>query len=336
MSSIIKNSIQKGTSVDADDSQKKAYLSLFHRPELEFELKNQLLEDLEQSSQITENKPYFEKQFEKIWNSRAYEVSIEPKRVRILLRILQWAAILLVGLILGFYINPTDKKIAPIYYTSVAPKGSISEMLLPDGSHIFLNSGSTIKYSVDGDQGMREVFLNGEAWFQVAKMKEKPFLVHTSSYDVKVTGTTFNIKAYNEDNEVITTLEEGSVQVKSPEKKQVFDEKILYPGEQLVYNKELRNIRVREVKTTMYTSWKENKLVFVNMSLKDLKILLERKYGVEIKIADQSILDYHYDGVIKNETILEVLNILKHTLPIDYKIVGQNVIIQKIVKRRNL
>ena len=72
------------------------------------------------------------------------------------------------------------------------------------------------------------------------------------------------------------------------------------------------------------------------MRLKDLKTLLERKYGVEIKIADQSILDYHYDGIIKNETILEVLNILKHTLPIDYKIVGQDVVIQKKIKRRNL
>ena len=336
MPSTIKNILQEGTSVNADESQRQAYLALFHHPELEYELKNQLLEELEQSTNITENRHYFDGQFEKIWQIGAEKITTESRNIRLTLRVFQWAAILVVGLILGNFLNLGNKTSTPVFYTSVAPRGSISEMLLPDGSHIFLNSGSTIKYSVDGNQGMREVFLTGEAWFQVAKVKDKPFLVHTCYYDVKVTGTTFNIKAYKEDKEVITTLEEGSVRVKSHEKLQLFDEKILNPGEQLVYNKELKYIQVSEVKTKMYTAWKENKLVFVNMSLKDLKTLLERKYGVEIKIADQSILDYHYDGIIKNETILEVLDILKHTLPIDYKIVGQNVIIQKNVKRRNL
>ncbi len=330
MSSNLKNILQRGRSVDADETQKQDYLSLFHQSELEFDLKNQLLEELEQSTQATENKEYFDEQFEKIWSNREFKISVEPKRTRIQTQILRWAAILVIGLILGSYLNSGKKNPSPVYYTSVAPKGSISEMLLPDGSHIFLNSGSTIKYSVDGLDGIREVFLTGEAWFQVAKMKEKPFVVHTCEYDVKVTGTIFNVKAYKEDKEVITTLEEGGVQVKSSTDLHHFEEKILIPGEQLVYNKEQKNIQVSTVKTKLYTSWKENKLVFVNMSLKDLKTLLERKYGVEIQIADPSILDYHYDGIIKNETILEVLNLLKHTLPIDYEIVGQNIIIKKI------
>ncbi len=330
MSSVIKNILQKGRSVDASDDQKQACLLLFHQPEIEFELKSQLLEELEQSSNTTENKEYFDAQFEKIWSNREVEISGEHKKMRFIVQLSRWAAILVVGLLLGVYINSGKKNSSPVYYTSVAPKGSISEMLLPDGSHIFLNSGSTIKYSVDGNNGMREVFLTGEAWFQVAKMKKKPFIVHTSDYDVKVTGTIFNVKAYKEDKEVTTTLEEGGVRVKSSADRSLFEEKILVPGEQLVYDREQKNIQVNTVKTKLYTSWKENKLVFVNMSLKDLKSLLERKYGVEIRIADPSILEYHYDGIIKNETILEVLDILKHTLPIDYEIVGQNIIIKKI------
>lgn len=126
-----------------------------------------------------------------------------------------------------------------------------------------------------------------------------------------------------------TTLEEGRIAVKSSENLKLADEIVLKPGEQLTYNKELNKIQIHEANTKWYSSWKNNKLVFVNMSLKDLTILLERKYGIEIEIADQSILGYHYDGTIKDETILEVLELLKHTLPIQYQIVDQKIVIQK-------
>ena len=91
----------------------------------------------------------------------------------------------------------------------------------------------------------------------------------------------------------------------------------------------MRNVQINAVNPKWNTSWKENKLIFVNMSLKDLKILLERKYGVEIEISEKSILNYHYDGTIKNESILEVLEILRQTLPIKYQIIGQKIIITK-------
>ena len=160
-------------------------------------------------------------------------------------------------------------------------------------------------------------------------MKGKPFLVHTPFYDVQVTGTTFNVKAYTVDHDVITTLEEGSVHIKSSDKVQIAEETYLKPGEQLVYDKESKNVQIQQVTTKWFTSWKDNKLVFINMSFKDLRIMLERKYGVEIEIVDQSIIDYHYDGIIKNETILEVLEILKQTLPIQYQIIGQKIVIKK-------
>ncbi|MCK9640962.1 MAG: DUF4974 domain-containing protein [Prolixibacteraceae bacterium] len=328
----IRNIIRKGTSDCADENQVQQLLSLFHQPELEFELKEHLLEDLDQSSDSTFSKPFFDGLFEKWWIKRKLEITGEQKRNHFVIRLLQWAAILVFGLFFGYYLHSGLKGTSPVYYTSVAPNGSIAEMLLPDGSHIFLNSGSKIKYSIDGADGMREVFLTGEAWFQVAKMKSKPFLVHTSCYDVKVTGTSFNVKAYQGDDAVITTLEEGSIKIQSSDNLKLDEEKNLIPGQQLIYNKKSGAIQVNEVNTNWYSSWKENKLIFVNMRLKDLMTMLERKYGVDIQIVDKDILDYHYDGIIKNETILEVLEILKHTLPIEYKIVGQNIVIQK--KRR--
>ena len=299
MDQNIKNIISEGKSDNATEEQKQAYLSLFHQPDLEYELKNQLLEELSQTEVTAKNNLFFDELFEKIWQKRTIEIGYKNHKNNLVARLLQLAAVLVIGLFTGHYFTTLKKLTAPVYYTSMAPKGSVAEMYLPDGSHIFLNSGSEIKYSIDGLKGMREIFLSGEAWFQVARMKEKPFMVHTSFYDVEVTGTTFNVKAYTNDKDVITTLEEGSVQVKSSENMILPEEKILKPGEQLIYNKEFKNIQVNEVNTKWYTSWKDNKLIFVNMSLKDLKILLERKYGVEIEIGEKSILNYHYDGTIK-------------------------------------
>jgi len=332
MDQILQNIIREGKSVDATHEQEQEYLSLFHNPELEFDLKTQLLGELHQTENEGNNKLYFDNLFEKIWHNRRIDISDSHSKNRLFIKLVQIAAVLVTGLIIGYLMNYSLTPTAPVYYTSIAPKGSVSEMYLPDGSHIFLNAGSEIKYSVEGANGMREVFLTGEAWFQVAKMKRKPFLVHTPFYDVQVTGTTFDVKAYAIDKEVITTLEEGAVHVTAFKNSKFNEEKVLIPGEQLIYNKELNSIQVSGVNTKWYTSWKENKLMFVNMSVKDLRILLERKYGVDIEISDSSILKYHYDGTIKNESILEVLEILRQTLPIKYQIIGQKIIINKELK----
>ncbi|MBT6764352.1 MAG: FecR family protein [Prolixibacteraceae bacterium] len=252
----------------------------------------------------------------------------ESRVSKLLINFSKIAALLIIGVLFGFFIN--QFKIAePEYYTSFAPKGSVSQMLLPDNTVVYLNSGSEIKYSVNGIDGQREVFLDGEAWFNVTKNKKKPFVVHTPYYDVKVLGTQINIKAYGSDKEVITTLEEGSAQISSSANFELKENKMLKPGEQLVFNSLKKSVKIRNVNTRLFTSWKENKLVFINMSLKELIILLERKYGVDIKFTDDDILEYHYDGIIKNENILEVLDLLKETLPIQYKIEGQLILIIK-------
>ena len=334
MAHSIKDIIQKAASENADHQQRQQFLSLFHQPELESELKDHLMNELDQPAEIEADQRYLDNLFKVIWHKRPLAISQVSNRKRWLIRLTQWAAILLFGLFAGYLINTGEPISKPVFCTSIAPKGSISEVILPDGSHVFLNSGTTLKYSVGDSIGNREIFLNGEAWFQVAKMKSRPFLVHTNSYDVLVTGTTFNVKAYSEEKEVVTTLVEGSVEVDRPGEKTSESKTILKQGQQLVYNKASDKLSVGEVNTRMYTSWKDNKLVFVNMKLKDLETLLERRYGVDIVIVDQDIMNYHYDGTFKNETILEVLEILKHTLPVEYKIVGQNIVIQK--KRRNL
>ncbi len=238
------------------------------------------------------------------------------------------AAILIIGLLLGLSVQYL-KKTEPVYFTSIAPKGSVSQLVLPDNSIVYLNAGSQLKYAIEGQNGKREVFLDGEAWFDVTKNEKKPFVVHTPFYDVNVTGTQFNVKAYKTDDEITTTLEEGSVQITSSDNLKLAENTVLRPEEQLVYSTQKKTINVKDVETRMFTAWKDNKLIFINMNLKELIVLLERKYGVDIKVTDNVILNYHYDGTIKNETILEIFDLLKETLPVKYKIEGQTILITK-------
>jgi ferric-dicitrate binding protein FerR (iron transport regulator) len=208
-------------------------------------------------------------------------------------------------------------------------------MILPDSSVVFLNSGTELRYIennqnniITGNKGQRDVFLTGEAWFDVSKNEKKPFVVHTPYYNVEVLGTQFNVKAYPDDNEVATTLEKGKVKITSSEKYTLKETTTLQPGEQLIYTKN-KGITISDVNTRRFTAWKENRLIFINMNLKELFVLLERKYGVEIEVSDDMVLNYHYDSTITNETILEVLNLIAETLPIQYKIEGQRIIIHQ-------
>jgi len=252
----------------------------------------------------------------------------ESRVKKLFFNISKVVAILIIGLLLGLTVQKL-KKTEPVYFTSIAPKGSVSQMVLPDNSIVFLNAGSQLKYTVNGLKRKREVFLDGEAWFDVTQNVKKPFVVHTPFYDVQVLGTQFNVKAYKYDNEIVTTLEKGSVHISSSENFKISENQTLCPGEQFIYCSQKNTIEVKKVETRMFTSWKDNKLIFINMNLKELIVLLERKYGVEIKTSDNSILNYHYDGTIKDETILEVLDLLKETLPIKYKIDGQTILITK-------
>ena len=243
---------------------------------------------------------------------------------------LKVASVIVIGLLISNVVIKNFKNPEPVYATSVAPEGSVSQTILPDGTLVYLNAGTKLKFDVNTQGKKREVFINGEAWFDVSKNKNKPFVVHTAYYDVKVLGTQFNVKAYEDDDEVVTTLEEGSVQLNFPEATKTSENLILKPGEQLVFNKTKRKYLLKfKIDTKLYTSWKDNKLIFLEMPFGELVQLLERKFGVEIIVDDESILGEHFTGTIKNESILEILNIIQHTHPIKYNLDGQKIIIQK-------
>lgn len=325
MKEHIKNILQKGKSENAEWVDRQEMLALFHQAEKEFHVKEGLLKDLQKTEIGDISSNDLKKLFAKIWAKIEINKIQEKPKIKYLYTAIGIAAALVIGLFIGIYVTSLNSKTDPVYYAAHSPKGSVSEMILPDGSVIFLNADSKIRYSIEGEKGIREVFLTGEAWFDVAKNNKKPFVVHTPFYDVNVTGTQFNVKAYETDKEVSTTLEEGQVIIQSSENYKLAEVVVLKPGEQMVLNTETNAASIKTVNTKWFTSWKDNKLIFVNMNMKELIVLLERKYGVEIDVKSNEILKLHFDGTIKNETIIEILEIMKKTLPIDYKIAGQKI-----------
>ncbi len=327
MQERIKYILQEGKSKNAKESDIQKMFALFHQADNEYELKSNLLEELNNSKVPDTLSSDFTRIFEKLWAVIEKNKTKSKSKIKYLSIFSKVAAAVIIGFFIGFYMISKNTYQEPASYAFHSPNGSVSDMVLPDGSIIFLNSGSTLKYSIDGKKDIREVSLNGEAWFDVAKNKEKPFIVHTSSYDVNVTGTKFNVKAYNSDNKIITTLEEGKVIIQSTESCRLTENITLKAGEQVVLDKDSRELTIKTVKTKWFTSWKDNKLIFVNMNMDEFIVILERKYGVDIEIENKAILDLHVDCTIKNESIIEILEVIKKTLPVNYKIVGQKIVI---------
>ncbi len=326
MSKKIDHIIKNGKAENAAQEAKQSFYALFHQNEKEEEVIGAITEELGNFEPVQGWNRDYNKMFARLWNK------LERREKKTIpgvnwLQALKIAAVLLIGLAIGAYVNSLRNTPIPVFYEAHSPKGSVADIIFPDGTVVFLNADSRIKYGFDEKNGLREITLDGEAWFNVGKDRTKPFIVHTSFYDVKVTGTVFNVKAYSSDAQLMTTLEEGEVRIASTDNFKLTHELIMKPGEQVVLNKETREMLVKTVNTKQYTAWKDNKLIFLNMNMDELIVTLQRKYGVEIVVENKKLLDLHFNGTIKNETIIEILEILKSTLPVDYKIEGQKVII---------
>lgn len=210
-----------------------------------------------------------------------------------------------------------------------SPKGHVSKCILPDGTQVWINTGSTITYDVNHfNKNIREVNLEGEAYFEVTSNKEKPFRVNTPVADINVTGTAFNVTAYPGDNNFETVLAEGSVdlQFKADAEKNI----VLKPGQRVIYNRQTAEMVVREVDADMFTSWRNGELLFKDATLNDLIIELERIYDIEFHLQPADLGDFRFRGMFSyNNNLIEALEKIKRTSGIDYYIENKEVWLQK-------
>jgi len=304
----------------------------FGNPACEEEVKSLLLSHLESDvEQVGEFDTAVK--FTDFWD-RIEEKKKADKRKGLLIRIRRFRAVaasvlIIVSLTLAGYLLNDSYLIQQNNVLISGVSGTISTAVLPDSSIVYLNANSEIRYNLKTWSKQREVYLNGEVFFEVTHDKTKPFVVHSSRYDIEVLGTRFNVKDYQDESEVVTTLNEGKVRISKTDECGEFKPVILEPDEQLIFDRRNCSYHIEKVNSELESAWKDNKLILQNSNFGELVIKLERKYGVKIEVLDSELFHYHYDGTIINETIDEVLAIIALTMPIDYSIMDEKISIRK-------
>ena len=207
-----------------------------------------------------------------------------------------------------------------------APRGAVKEVALPDGTKVWLNSGSSVSYSESFNKKIREVNLAGEAYFEVTKNPKKPFVVHASEVAVRVLGTKFDVKSYREDPSVNVTLMEGSVRLTDaqPEPAALC---MLRPNQQAVFSKKNNRLLVRTVDARNANEWTKGNLMFDDEELDQISRCLEREYGVKICFQDNEIRHLRFFGKFKKtQTIDQILSIVVSRQNFHYTRKGDTVV----------
>jgi len=292
-------------------------------------LKESNLPELKESAQEHwEKAPSKEVELQHILDRIHFHINTSKDKRPVLSRILsvyyRAAAVLMIPLIIGgIYMMVQNSTRNTTYAEISAPQGSRVQFTLPDGSMGYLNGGSGLKYPVNFSVS-RNVSLSGEAYFEVSKDKRHPFTVQTKYADVQVFGTRFDVCAYEGDQEVFTTLEEGSVKVfNKTEKSSV----MLNPGEQNVISTSSGKMQNIQVKTNLYTSWKDEILRFDNSPFDEVVKKMERWYGVKINLDKSLKYSENYTFTVRTESLKELLQLLSITTPMSFKIDNDNVMI---------
>lgn len=307
--------------------------------------------------------------YKALFLSKAQENTKTSKKLMVRFAI-SAAAILCIAFFSGFFMNQylTNKALqnsALTYNEIVVPLGAKSQVTLSDGTKVWLNAGSKLRYPVNFLKNTREVYLEGEAFFDVTKTNKRLFVVKTSKLNVKVYGTQFNVKSYADENSIQTTLVKGSVAIEPVDKSDkgtIF----LKPNQSAIYYKtkpdkmsvgklnpqKIQKERINqnnqinksekkiadeqesgkkifvdpEVDPVPITSWKDQRWVIVGEELGDLVVKLERRYNVKISFENENLKKYKFSGTLAEETFEQVLKIIQLSAPIQFTINRNNVV----------
>ena len=227
--------------------------------------------------------------------------------------------------LLKYEAGAVDNSIGMKYNTLNVPKGGEHSLILPDGSRVWLNSETTLRFPVQFAGGKRVVYLSGEAYFQVKKDTSAAFHVCTKQQKITVLGTTFNVSAYENDRFTETTLIEGKVAVEGGAERVV-----MKPSEQYILDKRSGVGELKEVETEFYTSWIDGKFYFTSFTFEEIVKKLERWYDFTMIYEEDDIRQMRFSGVInKHRPIEEMLRFLEKTTDIHFKISGKNIVAGK-------
>ncbi|WP_051292954.1 FecR family protein [Olivibacter sitiensis] len=202
------------------------------------------------------------------------------------------------------------------FNTIVVPKGKRYQLELEDGTRVWMNAGSSIKYPVQFISAERRVTLEGEAYFEVVKNAEKPFVISTIKSEIYVLGTSFNVNAYATETADRTTLVEGAVKITGRKKQKQL---LLKAGDEALVDDATMTKRKADLDAVL--AWKNNLFIFRNESLGKLMEVLSRHYAVEIEFANPSVKNYHFSGRLeRHEDIAVLLDIISQTAKVRFEV----------------
>jgi ferric-dicitrate binding protein FerR (iron transport regulator) len=241
-------------------------------------------------------------------------------------RIASYAAITVPLLILTAYLSyrmttTTTAREIPLFSEVNVPNGAQTQLNLQDGTKVWLNAGSHIRYDSDFGRSNRNLSLSGEAYFEVAKNEHVPFTIDVEKLKIKVLGTHFNVNAYREDHDVAVSLFEGAVEMLTNQ-----GVTTLKPGDMARYDADTGKTTVAANATANALAWRDNKLVFSGKTFEQIVHTLERNYKVKVNIQNEQIKERQFSGdFTKNETIEQIFTVMSANGKFRYRIRGDTV-----------
>ncbi len=239
-------------------------------------------------------------------------------------RIMIIASLLIITISSGiFYVLFQDLPV-PNLIVKKTERGQKSSIILSDGSTVRLNSDSELIYPEEFSKSRREVKLVGEAFFDIARNEDAPFVIHTSKVTTTVLGTSFNIKAFKNTDEQITVAT-GIVSVKKRMGTNDIDEGVLItPSQQAIFSSEKDQFMVNEVDLDHFLSWKDGRIIFDKVSLEEASVILERWFNADITFEKKGLKECIIRGEYNNENLTNILKSLHFVHDVDYQVLKDN------------
>lgn len=226
-----------------------------------------------------------------------------------------------------YYFTSSSKKDRNIVYQElIVKKGEVKNVLLSDGTMVFINSDSKLKYEENFGEKPREVYLEGEAWFDVNHNADIPFIVHTQENDITVLGTAFNVYAYPNENTFRASLERGKISVSCCNNETVE----LKENQTYLFFKNSKETKICDTENTQsYSSWKVGETVFRNQPFTEILLNLERSHNVTFNLLNEKVADIKFTGNFSTkDDIITILEVIKLPMAFEYEIVNDTIIIK--------
>lgn len=219
-------------------------------------------------------------------------------------------------------VQPGDTTVE--YHTLKVPRGGEYVLVLSDSTEIYLNADTWLKYPVSFQGKERRVYLSGEAYFKVKRNENRPFIVEMPQLEVEVLGTTFGMRAYEDENDIQTTLESGKVVVRAAGQSEN-----LVPDKQALFNKTTGKIKVRDVNVDLYLAWAKGRLMYDNCPLEKILSDLGRWYAFDVLYSQDELRSYKFSlNMKKHEAFTQVLELIEKTGDVQFDIKGKTVVVK--------